>query len=377
MTTDIPNQTDSPGMSPGSGDYPRLRLPEGRLFATRANRLRHLAQGHGLADFLAFTAQLVEAQQILLDTYPDIPLPDRAFLQRCQEHGMAPLAPAGWALEPSWRQALARLVAQIQQEPALPAAAQATLRRLAEATEVEAGTKAAAEPRKVTKTEAPFNALADQDERDQQEGDRQEGDQEKGDQALAEAATTAQDWLDSQARLILDDDITGLDLATAPFIGAALQVHWTRLAAHLTPDQVAPPADQALCPVCGSPPVAAVIRAGVEDAGLRYLHCALCNSQWHRVRAECSQCGNDRDLGYYHLEGRQDDPVSAEACPACQGYLKICRLEKDHLAEPLADDLASLTLDLLMGEEGFARAGVNLLLWQGTETAEVGQDDQR
>jgi len=116
--------------------------------------------------------------------------------------------------------------------------------------------------------------------------------------------------------------------------------------------------------------VAAVIRTGVEDAGLRYLHCALCNSQWHRVRAECSQCGNDRDLGYYYLEGRQDDPVSAEACPSCQGYLKVCRLDKDCLAEPLADDLASLTLDLLMGEEGFARAGVNLLLRQGAEAAE-------
>ena len=223
-------------------------------------------------------------------------------------------------------------------------------------------------------TETPFNPLAD---REDGLADQEACDQDEVEQASADAAMTSPDWLESQARLILDDDITGLDLATAPFIGAALQVHWTRLAAHLTPDQVAPPADQALCPVCGSPPVAAVIRAGVEDAGLRYLHCALCNSQWHRVRAECSQCGNDRDLGYYHLEGRQDDPVSAEACPACQGYLKICRLEKDHLAEPLADDLASLTLDLLMGEEGFARAGVNLLLWQGTETAEVGQDDQR
>ncbi len=126
MTTDIPEQIDSPGTGPGSGDFPRLRLPAGRLFTARADRLRHLAQGHGLEDFLAFTAQLVEAQQNLFDTYPDIPLPDRAFLQRCQEHGMAPLAPAGWALDSRWRPALARLVAQIQLEPAVPAAAQTT-----------------------------------------------------------------------------------------------------------------------------------------------------------------------------------------------------------------------------------------------------------
>jgi len=342
-------------MSPGGGDYPWLRLPAGRIFADRAKRLRHLAQGHSLGDFLAFTAQLVEAQQTLFDTYPDILLPDLAFLQGCKEHGMAPLAPAGWTLDPSWRLALARLVAPIQLDPAVPTAAQATLRCLAEATPLEARSKLAAEPREITKAGVTSKPLADQEE---------------GDQALVDAAMATPDWIESQARLILDDDITGLDLATAPFIGAALQVHWTRLAAHLTPDQVAPPADKALCPVCGSPPVAAVIRTGVEDAGLRYLHCALCNSQWHRVRAECSQCGNDRDLGYYYLEGRQDDPVSAEACPSCQGYLKVCRLDKDCLAEPLADDLASLTLDLLMGEEGFARAGVNLLLRQGAEAAE-------
>jgi len=305
-------------MNPGSGDYPPLRLPAGRLFGERARRLRQLAQGHGLGDFLAFTAQLAEAQQTLFYTYPDIPLPDLAFLQRCQEHGMAPLAPAGWTLGTAWRQALTRLVAQIRQAPTVPAATQAALTRL--------------------------------------------------------AGASSEDWIEAQARLILDDDLTGLDLATAPFIGAALQVHWTRLAAHLQPERVAPPADKALCPVCGSPPVAGVIRAGLEDAGLRYLHCALCNCQWHRVRAECSQCGNDRDLGYYHLEGRQDDPVSAEACPSCQGYLKICRLEKDHLADPLADDLASLSLDLLMGEEGFARAGVNYLLWQGADPAQGGQD---
>ena len=354
---DIPIPANPSDMNPGSGDYPRLRLPAGRLFAERANRLRQLAQGHGLGDFLTFTAQLVEAQQTLFDTYPDIPLPDLTFLQRCQEHGLAPLAPAGWALDPSWRSTLAQLTALLMKDTSLTSAVRTTLTRLASAAATakvpDVGSRDMTTPPAATKTGDSARPVAFE-----------------ADGALAKAMAVmgtggGADWLEAQARLVLAGDRAGLDLAAAPFIGAALQVLWTRLAAHLTPDQIAPPADKALCPVCGAPPVAGVIRAGGEDAGLRYLHCALCNSQWHRVRAECSHCGNDHDLGYYSLEGRQDDPVSAEACPACQGYLKICRLDKDHLAEPLADDLASLTLDLLMGEEGYARAGVNVLLWQG------------
>ncbi len=38
--------------------------------------------------------------------------------------------------------------------------------------------------------------------------------------------------------------------------------------------------------------------------------------------------------------------------------------------EPVADDLASLALDLLMGEAGYARSSGNPMLWQGMEDAE-------
>jgi len=40
-------------------------------------------------------------------------------------------------------------------------------------------------------------------------------------------------------------------------------------------------------------------------------------------------------------------------------------MDQDAEVEPLADDLASLTLDLLMSEEGFGRSGVNYLMLQG------------
>jgi len=37
-------------------------------------------------------------------------------------------------------------------------------------------------------------------------------------------------------------------------------------------------------------------------------------------------------------------------------------MEADHEVEPVADDLASVALDLLVSEAGHQRAGVNLML---------------
>lgn len=89
----------------------------------------------------------------------------------------------------------------------------------------------------------------------------------------------------------------------APIIGAALQTHWTRLARQFEPAQVARPEHPNLCPVCGSHPVSSVVRIGSAENGLRYLHCTLCSSEWHVVRAKCSNCDNTRGIAHYHLEG--------------------------------------------------------------------------
>ena len=59
--------------------------------------------------------------------------------------------------------------------------------------------------------------------------------------------------------------------------------------------------------------------------------------------------------------------VKAEACSTCGAYLKLFYREKMPDAEPLADDVASLTLDLLAAQEGWGRSGVNLFLLGGAE----------
>ncbi|OYW96042.1 MAG: formate dehydrogenase accessory protein FdhE, partial [Pseudomonadales bacterium 32-61-5] len=53
-------------------------------------------------------------------------------------------------------------------------------------------------------------------------------------------------------------------------------------------------------------------------------------------------------------------PVQAEACGECHSYLKVAQRELHGRADPVADDLASLALDLLLAEKGeYERIGYN------------------
>ena len=61
------------------------------------------------------------------------------------------------------------------------------------------------------------------------------------------------------------------------------------------------------------------------------------------------------------LEG-SNGAVRAETCDNCKSYLKIVYQEKDPYVDPVADDLATLALDILVDEAGFERSGPNLLL---------------
>ncbi len=68
------------------------------------------------------------------------------------------------------------------------------------------------------------------------------------------------------------------------------------------------------------------------------------------------------------LSGKNTAPkefVEAETCDECGSYLKIVRMERNAEVEPVADDLATVTLDLLVAEAGFQRHGVNLMLLFG------------
>lgn len=156
------------------------------------------------------------------------------------------------------------------------------------------------------------------------------------------------------------------DLAAAPFLAAAGQVAWTRHAAALDAATTTPSAIAHECPVCGQPPVAGMIHIGGGAAGLRYLHCGACGTAWHHVRANCVACGDSRDLAYHMIEGG-DQGVRAECCDACNSTLKLFLLDKNPAYDPVADDLATLALDILVGEKGYQRMGGNPFLVMAAE----------
>jgi len=157
--------------------------------------------------------------------------------------------------------------------------------------------------------------------------------------------------------------------ALVPFLGAALQAAWSSWLLALPAPELKPAGSLAQCPACGSPAMAGVVRNRGKHNGLRYLACSLCACEWHVVRVKCVYCESSKDLRYTSLEDDRHAPgkapLRAECCPGCNTYLKQNYLENDAAAEALADDLASLALDMRLDEEGFHRLAPNLMLAPG------------
>ena len=174
------------------------------------------------------------------------------------------------------------------------------------------------------------------------------------------------------AGILIDAD--ELCRAAAPLVAAGLQAYFTHLVlatAETHGEAVFGRTDPATgCPCCGSRPTASVTRIGADESGHRYLACSLCATQWHYVRIKCAHCESTRGITYQQLEGAPTDgargaylgAVKAECCDSCGHYLKLVAMERDPEVEPMADDLASVALDLLVSEAGHQRAGVNLML---------------
>ena len=150
----------------------------------------------------------------------------------------------------------------------------------------------------------------------------------------------------------------------AVYVAAALAVYFAHRAAALELADVHLLPQRGRCPVCGSWPVAGVITGAGRATGVRYLHCGLCATAWNHVRAVCITCGGSRGLALLGIEG-EDGATQAETCDECHSYAKMLYQAKDMAVEPMADDLASLGLDILVGEAGFDRHAANPLVLAG------------
>ena len=310
---------------------PRLLLPvTASLFTQRAARLQDLMDGKvagiavstELSAYLSLMRELVLAQaeiaQLLGEA--ELAMPDQQSIDLTLQHMMPPLA-AQATRPPIWRTILRTLIDKLDHG------------QNAELTAVLDSLR--------TMTDTDLEALAE--------------------------AVLAQHQQD-------------LNPAQAPFVAAALQILWTARAGQLKEQQVPILETFTLCPVCGSHPVASVIRIGGQSQGYRYLTCGLCASQWHMVRIKCVSCEQTGKIAYQGLDpvtedqqpvvvgNKANDPrkyVRAETCEDCHHYTKIFNQEHDFNAEPFVDDLASLTLDVLVSEAGYTRGNVNPFLWFG------------
>jgi FdhE protein len=275
-------------------------------FARTAARLERLAEGHPMEGWLGFMAEVSAAQRAAAEALPPFAGPDEDQVRIAVEARIPPIAADGWRRDSVWREGLRLLLDRFDPAMLPPAAAtvMAELRgRGAEATE----------------------ALADG---------------------------------------FLRGGVDPADAGAAFWIAAALQVYFTRLAAGLRTDSLRLLEQRGLCPCCGSTPSASVVRASGQTPGARYLHCSLCSTAWNHTRAICITCGDSRTLALRGIEG-DSGVVKAETCEACRTYAKALYEAKDTAVDPYADDLASLALDLMVSEAGWARHAPNPLLLMG------------
>lgn len=159
---------------------------------------------------------------------------------------------------------------------------------------------------------------------------------------------------------VLEDPGPDEVVAEHSFLSAALQVVFSCAAAVLPADDLRP-APEGGCPVCGSPPVASVIVGWPRASGTRYCACGLCGTLWNYVRIKCTLCGSTGGITYQGIEG-DDGTIKAECCDSCKRYVKIMQQMKRPELEPLADDVGSLGLDILMREKEFFRGAANPFL---------------
>ena len=292
----------------GVGDAPFASLPDpATMFAVRAERFDTLAADHPLGDYLRFLAGLARVQHAVLATLPSLAPANEAELALRLTHAMPPLSPQDLEGDTAFAATLDGLLDGVATlgDALVPGAARDAAARLAglsgpERTALAVSISAGAYP-------------ADQ-------------------------------------------------LAESVFAAAALQVHLARRAATLDVGTLKAVAD-GVCPACGSAPVASLVVGWTRAAKARYCACPLCATQWNHVRVKCTACGAT-DAVLYHGIAEVSADVAVETCGTCRSYIKHMQQHADPRLDPLADDIASYALDLLIREEGFRRGGLNPLFVQ-------------
>lgn len=285
-----------------SGSVPFVRLPDPEtLFADRAVRLNAAAPGHPLEAYLRFVAEVARAQASVQAACPPADAPVAADMALRAEHGMPPLSRQRLEADAGFDGCLTALLEQLDLSVS-PEASQAARASL--------------------------------------------------------LASSPADRLDLAVQVV-EGALPVERIAECVFVGAALQVRFAQDAARLDASALKPVAD-GVCPCCGGAPVASVVVGWTPADKARYLSCSVCSTLWNHVRIRCTACGSGEGISYYGLDEVSKD-VQVETCTTCHSYIKHLHQHRAPTLDPVADDIASYGLDLKIAEDGFRRAGLNLL----------------
>jgi FdhE protein len=299
--------SDAGGLKPGTilGEEAKPAfavLPDpSSLFQSRSRRFAALAPKHELEAYLQFLAVVTQVQHDIEAELPPALPPPADRIAQALEHGMPPVS-----------------YGLFEPDAIAMAAVEGLIERLAN-------------------TAVPAETAA----------------------AIASLRAASPDDRRSKIRETHKDAEPTDDLAQRALIAAGLQVHFARLAAQFAAADLKPVADAA-CPVCGSPPMTSAVVGWPKAHNTRFCACSLCGTMWNVVRVKCLLCGSTDGISFREVEGHA--AVKAETCEKCRGYVKILYQVNDPALEPMADDVATLGLDMLLAEEGWRRGGHNPFL---------------
>lgn len=280
-----------------------LRQEPGELFQIRAGRFRFLAQSSDLASYLEFLADLSELQASLAGQLPAPPAIASEQLARAAQAGLPLIDRAALADDPALHACLEALC-EAAAALSMPAPARQAL------------------------------------------------------EALAQASAEDRRWLLSN---VLADTIPADSVAPHLFVAAAVQVQLANMSAAL-PLEALQPVATGVCPACGGRPATASVIGLRDIENVRYASCSCCALQWNEVRIKCLCCGSTQGISYRSAD-TADATVKAEVCSECDHWVKILYQIRNASLEPIADDVGSMGLDLLMkNETRFKRAGFNPFL---------------
>jgi FdhE protein len=290
----------------GIAKAPLALMPNpARLFRERATRLEVLAATSNLGPYLNFLAGLARIQAELASELAPIEPIDAEQVARAREAAMPPIDRSVMVQSDDYRQTLQLFLDRAQT---------------------------------VEKPAAAAEALA----------------------AVRDADEQTIDWLIGN---VIADTLPAESLAHHLYVAAATQVHAARLAAVLDGRELVP-VSTGVCPSCGGKPVGSMI-VGVHGAdGARYACCSCCATMWNEVRVKCLSCGSTKGVGYrsIEIEGNEEAVIKAEICDSCNSWTKILYQNLNPTLDIIADDVASLGLDLLMKDSQYRRAGFDPFL---------------